>query len=286
MSDRLTITGFKCFEQASFDLNKLTVLCGNNGSGKSSVLQALLLARTSIEKNSILKGESYDLSVWNSTPTPLNGEYELALGILDEIVRDGNTSIEIGGLLFELNTEELSNDYVSIRYSKISIPKAGFITKKEFYYLNAERIGPRYISECKSKHYPYCGHKGENTAQVLSSCETYKVPRERIAKNGDTDNFRIQVDRWLDYICPGISIIVEPAGNLNRQIKIRNGNLNNISSAATNIGFGLSYLLPIIVTGLIAKEGSTFIIENPEAHLHPKAQSNLGFFRENCRKWS
>jgi predicted ATPase len=47
---------------------------------------------------------------------------------------------------------------------------------------------------------------------------------------------------------------------------------------ATNIGFGISYSLPIIVTGLVAKKDSLFIVENPEAHLHPKGQSNIGYF--------
>ena len=33
--------------------------------------------------------------------------------------------------------------------------------------------------------------------------------------------------------------------------------------------------MPIIVSGLIAKNNQILIVENPEAHLHPKAQSRL-----------
>ena len=36
--------------------------------------------------------------------------------------------------------------------------------------------------------------------------------------------------------------------------------------------------MPIIVSGVIAKEGEILIVENPEAHLHPKAQSELAKF--------
>ena len=36
--------------------------------------------------------------------------------------------------------------------------------------------------------------------------------------------------------------------------------------------------MPILVNGLVAQKGSIFIVENPEAHLHPKAQSNIGLF--------
>lgn len=41
------------------------------------------------------------------------------------------------------------------------------------------------------------------------------------------------------------------------------------------MGFGYSYVLPVIVAALMATEGSLLIVENPEAHLHPAAQSRL-----------
>jgi predicted ATPase len=46
----------------------------------------------------------------------------------------------------------------------------------------------------------------------------------------------------------------------------------------SNVGFGLSYTLPIIVAGLTVEPGSIFMIENPEAHLHPAGQSRIGHF--------
>ena len=57
---------------------------------------------------------------------------------------------------------------------------------------------------------------------------------------------------------------------------------NNFSQGKTiyptNTGFGISYSLPIIVACLIAKKDRLLVIENPEAHLHPSAQSKLGYF--------
>ena len=43
---------------------------------------------------------------------------------------------------------------------------------------------------------------------------------------------------------------------------------------ATNVGFGLSYALPVILA-LLAKPGTLCLIENPEAHLHPRGQTKL-----------
>jgi predicted ATPase len=45
-----------------------------------------------------------------------------------------------------------------------------------------------------------------------------------------------------------------------------------------NTGFGLSYTLPIFVACLAAKQGGLVLIENPEAHLHPAAQSRFASF--------
>jgi predicted ATPase len=85
------------------------------------------------------------------------------------------------------------------------------------------------------------------------------------------------VNKWLDSICPNVLVTSVPVGNMNYQIKLT-GSSNKSPMLATNIGFGISYALPIIVTGLIAKRNCLFIVENPEAHLHPKGQSNIGYF--------
>lgn len=45
-----------------------------------------------------------------------------------------------------------------------------------------------------------------------------------------------------------------------------------------NVGFGLTQILPIIISCLTAKEGDLLIIENPEVHLHPKGQAMMGEF--------
>ncbi|HEX6075635.1 MAG TPA: DUF3696 domain-containing protein [Micromonosporaceae bacterium] len=46
----------------------------------------------------------------------------------------------------------------------------------------------------------------------------------------------------------------------------------------TNMGFGVSYALPILLAGLLVPQGGLMIVENPEAHLHPTGQSRLGRF--------
>ena len=44
----------------------------------------------------------------------------------------------------------------------------------------------------------------------------------------------------------------------------------------TDVGFGVSQVLPVLILCYSAPEGSILILEQPEAHLHPSAQSELG----------
>lgn len=44
----------------------------------------------------------------------------------------------------------------------------------------------------------------------------------------------------------------------------------------TDMGVGTSQILPIIIEGFFIKENSVLLIEQPEIHLHPKAQATLG----------
>src|SRR5436853_896359 len=51
MIHMLRLQNYKCFEDQSLEFGFLTLLSGLNGTGKSSVLQALLLLRQSYQQN-------------------------------------------------------------------------------------------------------------------------------------------------------------------------------------------------------------------------------------------
>lgn len=288
MANKFRISGFKCFYDYTFDIRNITVLCGSNGTGKSSFMQALLLLRLAIERNlDETEDTGYTSSRWAGKPTPLNLGYELALGTVYNVFRRGG--MKENTIVFklddELYTAPLPNDETEdtcllITHAPSQTNQGGSpLSYKEFYYLNAERLGPRHELRSNYTDYDHCGHKGEFTAKVLRKRAFFKVSSQRTFEGSKSPNLEQQVDAWLDYICPGTMIKVEPLGldSLEAQIRIRNSTLKN-HLPAPYYGFGVSYALPIVVTGLIAKRGRMFLVENPEAHLHPKAQSNIGFF--------
>jgi predicted ATPase len=83
-----------------------------------------------------------------------------------------------------------------------------------------------------------------------------------------------QTEAWLALVFGGGRITIKST-----DANIVLLGMNSESSANTykplNIGFGYSYILPILVSGLIARPGEIVIVENPEAHLHPHAQAQL-----------
>jgi len=294
---KLTIKGFKCFVNQPIKHKQLTVYAGANGRGKSTLTQALLLLRTTLESYGKFrrKTQSYDLTnVLNSAgeniEIALNGPYMLNLGnssaVQNKQSTDNSISFELENGSDKLAVSFTADQYEAQLYLTIisktikgDISKFP-ITQQGFYYLNAERLGPRLIQEICHQKFPNAGFQGEFTAQVLNlESGLFKIPKNKWRKSTKNPQILFQTNQWLDYILPKTRINVE-AGNATNtaQMIIENEFTKSDPVLATNIGFGISYVLPIIVTCLVAQENSIVIIENPEAHLHPGAQSKIGQF--------
>lgn len=277
--EQLRIKGFKCFTDNVIGLNGLTVLTGSNGAGKSSVIQALLLTREAIEHCSKLSAEK-GIYEWQAKDISLNGVKQLQLGSYDDIcnIDADNISISVNGADFIFEQGAYDGD-VNVKLSDEDFSKLPvYMTQDEFYYLNAERIGPRTYSDILPvTSFLNSGERGELAGNVLhETSKTFpKVEKERTFEQEDTQNFNIQIDKWMSYLFSEVSVKPEPVTPNVCRIKLRG---SRTAVIAPNTGFGYTYALPIIINGLIAKKGSLLIIENPEAHLHPKAQSNIGLF--------
>lgn len=123
------------------------------------------------------------------------------------------------------------------------------------------------------------GNNGEFALQYLGLYGDDSVVNTKVIlpdKLGDS--LKNQVRVWLDKISPGVS----PQIMLNPKLRtaevkyefIEGKNKTN-SYKSTNVGFGITYVLPIIVALLSAQPGDLIILENPEAHIHPAGQRML-----------
>ncbi len=170
---------------------------------------------------------------------------------------------------FVLDSETGDNN---VRYEK-SGGTESFLNR--IWYLGSNRKISR-VQERGNPQSLKLGYGNRYLAYLLSLGRERKVridPNRSIQEdNGYLSN---QVNHWLEFILPGNSVYSYPSGDDNLMtLAFGKGNRRHKS----NVGFGVSFILPIIVAGLIAKKGDILIVENPELHLHPKAQSNFMYF--------
>lgn len=267
----LSIDGFKCFSQkTSFEINDITLLTGANSTGKSSVIQSLLLSK--------IISEATALEDTNQLYINLNDkQFALDLGHLSDIVnRDSNTDtirIFIDNASFEFgynNNENENSSIVNVSIDTNYKNELYQLFAAGFCYLSAERLGPRYEYEISSSP-DFCGCHGEKLGDVINKHALDDGDDKRSLLPFNNRKWTVLLNEWIDYIFPGTTISIEQTGKQMYQIK-EHKNVN------TNVGFGITYALPIIVSALLIQKNGLLIIENPEAHLHAKAQSNMGYF--------
>lgn len=85
-----------------------------------------------------------------------------------------------------------------------------------------------------------------------------------------------QIQKWLDVVSPGAKVLFEKVMVGDRKRYVQSIAYGDRKFKPENVGFGVSYVLPVLTTLLTSHPGDIVIIENPEAHLHPKGQAKMG----------
>lgn len=120
--------------------------------------------------------------------------------------------------------------------------------------------------------------KGELTAQFLYENQTKIKVEEPLKHVNEVDSTLLrQTTAWEREISQGVNVVPNKVGD-GYEIKYSfdtSGLAPTDEFSKGNVGFGLSYSLPIIVSILSSKPGSLILIENPEAHIHPYGQSKI-----------
>jgi predicted ATPase len=299
--EQFRILNFKAFRDQLLSFSPLTLLTGLNGSGKSSVLQALLVLR-----------QSFDQGLLQKNRLALDGGL-LRLGTRQDALFEGanfeGAEDDPARIGFEL-TSRLSGRSVLQRWDFLFASRDDRVSKEVstepriiepqsvfgpgFRFLSAERIGPRltYAMADNDLDSVGIGVQGEWVAQYLAAAKDQPVSVLPCRHpEGVADHLLNQTEAWMGEFSPGLRIEVEAdptrdSVSLRYRFETRRGiqrgerreirrELSN-PYRATNVGFGISYTLPVVVAVLAAKPGDLILLEAPEAHLHPRGQSKLG----------
>jgi predicted ATPase len=286
MIEKLTLKNIKCFRQQEFRMAPLTVLCGENSAGKSTIIQALLLIR-----------QSHNANLLQTNEINLAGEY-FSVGHLSDLVshdaEERELEIRIDSISFRVGLSNSDMDSYRMVFDKVDNINHDFFLN-DFVYLCAERHGPRGSYDVRfdaSKlDFGIFGQfaiaefvkraslpaKNQSLAQLYAYNDIQL--EDKHTSEGDSNvTLEVAVKTVMRRICPGFDINYKSYDEVD---KVSSGFMSASSKGYVrpiNTGFGVSCVLPIVVAAFCLPSGSTFIVENPEIHLHPAAQSELADF--------
>ena len=152
-------------------------------------------------------------------------------------------------------------------------------------YLDPLRDEPRPLYPLESlANTTDVGFKGEHTAAVLDLNRDRFVTTidvDKFVKEGNFQAVRVRlgtaVSSWLSYLGVAESVVTTDRGKIGHELQVNTAEIDK-SHDLTNVGVGVSQVLPIVVMALLGQRGSLLIFEQPELHLHPKVQARLADF--------
>ena len=297
MIARIDLHHFKCFKTLKLPLRDLTILSGSNASGKSTVMQALVLLHQTMREHE-----------WSSR-LMLNGS-TIRLGMASDVIDQVHGRNICGIKLFEDDNSIFAWQFqgqkseMSMRLHKVVVKAADVDnswdadnstplhyllphaeksfalseTLRGMTYLTAERLGPRDLYQFDDPQLtPVVGPQGQYAVSLLHSNRDNQVLEQLVKQTAAPTVYR-QAEEWMSSFFPNCILQIDELRRLNALTLGIRISKDTDFLRPIHTGFGLTQVLPIIVASLTADSGSLLLIENPEVHLHPAAQSRMGNF--------
>ena len=323
MITELSAQNFKSWKDTGkLQIAPLTGFLGANSSGKTSLLQTLLMLKQTVERpwnwegiidfgddSSLVNLGSFDdLIHKHRRDLPLGFSLawkfseKLSLPDVDEVdtlsfeftINNVENSVSDASFNYRINEQRFGVDWHGQEDCSISTPGGSWVDTalfrcygiqgaysdtQQFFsplqtrfanlfrsieYLGPLREYPRRHYAWQGKHTPGVGRHGEDTVTALFS--------GRIQLRSLDE----QIPKWLQRLDLIDSYRLNPISDTEKDYeflvrKYKGGPEVRL----TDVGFGVSQVLPVLVLCYYVPEGSILILEQPEAHLHPKVQSEL-----------
>ncbi len=325
MITELSAQNFKSWkDMPKLQIAPLTGFFGANSSGKTSILQTLLMLKQTVDRppnwngvidfgddNSLVNLGSFDdlihghrgnstlhISISWKFSQKLNIRYTGGVDALSFGLGINNVEDSISGMAFNytagkqnwrVSWDGLGNRcsvhfpyeqkyYVESPFRCYGIRSGGhgipelfspFQTSFENLFRSIRYLGPlreypnrRYAWQ--GKHSPGVGQHGEDMVTALFSGRIQLRSLEE------------HIPKWLQRLDLIDSYRLNPISDTEKDYeflvrKYKNGPEVRL----TDVGFGVSQVLPVLILCYYVPEGSILILEQPEAHLHPKVQAEL-----------
>lgn len=267
MIDSIQINAFKSFRSCKTRLGRLTVLAGLNNSGKSSLMQAIRMCIAARD---------------------MDNPYIDGYGGYAELKSRSSASGEVMSISLDIKDKQT---VLSLFESKHELVHSETLPITQF--VCADRYGPRVQLPAMREDIATMsvGVHGEYSAHYASILERMIVAEALRHTDAAANTLKHQLTKWIGEISPGIKLDFDVLK------KYDASQLQVDGARPTNSGFGISYVMPIVLCLLtmsgtmgdddsdwrvrswfasLQQQGGLLLIENPEAHLHPRGQTCLG----------
>ncbi len=336
---KITVKGFKSIaEECSIDIRPLTILAGANSSGKSSIMQPLLMLKQTLEAPYdpgplLIDGPNVKFTeVVQFLSTLPNGKktdrFQIKIEIREHayldsvqtIFRKGGSAIEIIKMVGEKKSAShppsfpaegitLSPDMPKVRRSRCTLVPDGYHSKHSGILTTLPDNVNREI--IKSIHLPGLRGNPERSYKLTGTGSWYPgtfenyvatlihewqertdKPLETLGNPFDRHDLGEDFQNYQNYSNPA-AILAEVLNILgltghvrakkigDTRIELQVGRLLNHQNNEidmvniTEVGFGVSQVLPVLVALIVARPSQLVYLEQPELHLHPRAQVAL-----------
>ncbi len=331
MLHKIGLENFKGWRQLDIDLAPITFLFGGSSSGKTALLQALLLLKQTASgfdpkqhinfggrrRDYVDFGSYQDLVYGHDISRhiglrlswdPLTAFYEQVQNSIDYVISwrlDKDIFIET--LDYFIHSADSENYHAKVKHNEggkyllevstpiavedmpVSSPESCYILPDEILpklaadYLFLNRFVNRefeilmdqllYLGPLRQYPKRYYQWTGERKSQVIEP-DGADAMAALISAARDNESLQEDVANWLKQLglVDGFSIKSTDARERFYEVTVKIG---DAESALMDVGFGVSQVLPVIAMLLSAPAGSIILLEQPELHLHPNAQSAL-----------
>lgn len=340
---RISVKGFKSLvEECSIEIRPLTLLAGANSSGKSSIMQPLLMMKQTLEASydpgallidgpnvRFTAAEQFLSKSKNKVEDSIQVEYDLngSHSIRESFKKEPKKSIEISEMTYfeqekgettlrpgmghtDLLSEipwlkDVWNNFVNVQGKKIKgqielrsyrircfLDIGYFSTKKiddvsyispilvqyildtfgapisGILHISALRGNPQRTYKITAVGSQFPGRFEDYVASIVHYWQANKDPRLK------------ELGRYLELLGLTRKVGAKPVDDTQVEILVgrlpanSTNNSNDMVSIA-DVGFGLSQTLPVVVALLVAEPSQLVYIEQPEIHLHPRAQTAM-----------
>lgn len=335
---RISVRGYKSlYEECSIEIRPLTILAGANSSGKSSIMQPLLLLKQTLEAPYdpgalLIYGSHVQFTLATQflsqlSVTKVSDSFTITVEINKDSVfkstfhKHSSKGVELLETTYDLGINSNNRFKVSISTKMShedfieSIP--AFIKKFDEQSLQIKRKGekPKYRAKRERSFLDLdltLGQESIGGGMNFSSSfqshlrkvihipglrgnpeRTYKTTAIGREFPGIFDNYVASVlnhwDETKDERIQEIGSALKTLGLTSKvdakqindvQIELRVGRSPSSGEAVemvsiADVGFGVSQTLPVLVALLVAEPGQLVYLEQPEIHLHPRAQAAL-----------